>query len=383
MTVNSQTSIEILEKRIAFLERENKILKEREFTILRALPEIVFIIDFNERFVFLNDTAREKFKLEKNILDYNIHLKDIIMPESIFSLRKIYFQEPKSDSFHAREIKGFCCDGSSFLFTAYFSPLYEGDTKVGFIGVGFDITERIEIENKLTEANLAKMKFLSIIAHDLRNPFNSLLGFSNLLLANFDSYSTEKIKEYVSHMNNSAAQGHQLLENLLDWARANMRKIDVQPAAHFLSTIVHDTVALIAGSISKKEQNLVLELTDNVNIYADQNMVRTVIRNLLSNAVKFTPRKGNIKIRTGLSGKMAFVEVIDSGIGISQENLPNLFSLSNEITTLGTERERGTGLGLILCYEFITLNKGTIEAHSVHGQGSTFRINLPLLHTVN
>ena len=383
MTIISQTSIENLEKKIAILEKENKGLREREFSILRALPEIVFMIDFNERFVFLNDTARSKFKLQTNIIDYNIHLKDVIFPESIFSLRKLYFQEPKSGTFHARELKGYCCDGTSFLFTAYFSPLTENNNIVGFIGVGFDVTDRIEIENKLKEANLAKLKFLSIIAHDLRNPFNSLLGFSSLLLSNYEKYSSEKIKEYIGHMNSAAGQGHQLLENLLDWAKANMRKIDIQPATHVLSSIVQETTNLLLGSISKKEQFLNLDLQDNITIFADHNMIRTVLRNLLSNAIKFTPRQGHITIKTYTKNKMAWVEVIDCGTGIPEHQVPNLFSLRNDSTTLGTEREKGTGLGLILCYEFINLNKGIIEAESTCGKGSTFRISIPLFTPVN
>jgi signal transduction histidine kinase len=118
-------------------------------------------------------------------------------------------------------------------------------------------------------------------------------------------------------------------------------------------------------------------------MFADSNMIRTVIRNLLSNAIKFTPRKGNIKIKAFEKSRQIIIEVIDSGIGISPEQLPKIFSLSNDFSSLGTERERGTGLGLILCYEFIAINNGSIEAESMSDKGSTFRIYLPQFSMAN
>lgn len=383
MTAAPQLSIDLLEQKVRMLEAENKMLKNREFNILRTLPEIVFMVDLNERFVFLNDVCREKFKLESNILDYNVNLKDILSPESLIHLKRLYIKEFDSNKFHAKELKGICKDGSSFPITVFFSKLYENEQLSGFIGVGFDLSERIDIESKLKEANLAKMKFLSIIAHDLRNPFNSLVGFSTLLLANFDKYSSEKVKEYISHMYNAATHGYQLLENLLDWARANMRKIDINPLNFYISHVIYDAISLLHGNASKKEIHIETTCPENLQVFADQNMIRTVIRNLLSNAIKFTPRKGKVRINAYERNDNAIIEVVDNGVGITPDQLPQLFSLSSESTTLGTEREKGTGLGLILCYEFITINKGTIEADSIPSLGSTFRITIPILRTIN
>ena len=377
MIADIQLSTEELEKRINFLEAENKTLRQREFSILRVLPEIVFMIDLNERFIFLNNTCLEKFKLTNRDIERNISLKELISNRSLHHLRKLYLKEKYQETLHAREIIGIRKDGTRFTFAAYFTKLIENEKLKGFIGIGFDQTEQITIEKQLTEANLAKMKFLSIIAHDLRNPFNSLLGFSTLLLANYDRYSDDKIKEYLQYMSKSANQGHQLLENLLDWARANTRKIEISPETFNLQHSISDTVGLLSGSASKKAITITQQISENSHVYADQNMIRTVIRNLISNAIKFTPRGGLIRIVSRDEKEFTFIDITDNGVGISEDKLNNLFSLSSDYSTLGTEKETGTGLGLILCYEFIILNKGNISASSIHGHGSSFTISIP------
>jgi PAS domain S-box-containing protein len=377
MVADLQYVCEELERKIKLLEAENKTLREREFSILRDLPEIVFLIDMNERFTFLNNTCIEKFKFTEKEMEDGKYLKDIITAESLIHIRKLYLKGQNRGNFHAKELTAIHKDGCQFPFTAYFSKIIKDGLLSGFIGIGFDISERIDIENKLKESNLAKMKFLSIIAHDLRSPFNSLVGFSTLLLTNYERYNEQKIKEYIEYMSKAANHGHQLLENLLDWARANTRKIDINPVIFNLNNITLESVNLLQGIASKKEINIYLKIPTDIYVYADQNMIRTIIRNLISNAIKFTPRKGVITIQSANSNENVILEVIDNGVGIDPLKLPNLFSLSNDYTTLGTEKERGTGLGLILCNEFIQLNYGKIEAESTKGKGSIFKITIP------
>jgi PAS domain S-box-containing protein len=381
MVPETQFYVETLEKKIAALELENRILKENKFSILRSLPEIVFIFDTNERLIFLNNTCLKKFGLEEEVLCKSIKLKDLITPGSWFNVHKEYLKDGKKDTIHAPDIKGIRKDGSYFTFTAYFTKFKDNDLS-GYIGIGFDVTDRVEIENQLKEANLAKMKFFSIIAHDLRNPFNSLLGFSTLLLANYDKYSDDKIREYLQYMSKAANHGHQLLENLLNWARANSRKIEFNPETFNLYEVVNETAGLMAGAASKKEINISVEVPESIHVYADQNMIQTVVRNILSNSIKFTPRKGLVKITASEKSGNAVVEIIDNGIGISQDKIPGLFSLSSDYSTLGTEKETGTGLGLILCYEFMQVNHGKIEAESSVGNGSIFRITIPLQNSL-
>jgi PAS domain S-box-containing protein len=381
MVTGTQVSIEELEKKIAFLEAENKSLRHQEFSILRELPEIVFILDKNENLVFLNNICLDKFRLTKLDFDNKIQLKDIVTSESLYHLRKLYISHQNKEIIHAHQITGKRNDGTEFPFTAVFSKLIENGKFSGFIGIGFDLTERIKVENQLKEANLAKMKFLSIIAHDLRNPFNSLVGFSTLLLSNYDRYSSEKIKDYINFMSKAANQGHQLLENLLNWAMANTKKIEMHPTTININYTINETVNLLAANASKKEITIEQHVPDYMHAYADQNMIRTVSRNLISNALKFTPRGGAVKIIAHDEVEYIVIEFMDNGVGIAPEKLPNLFSLSNDYSTLGTEKETGTGLGLILCYEFILLNNGLIEVDSKPGMGSTFRIKIPRYKT--
>jgi PAS domain S-box-containing protein len=370
-------SILALEERVSQLENENRILREREFSVLKALPEIVFMLDVNESCVFLNTTCMEKFKLSENDLLQKVYLKDLLAPESLFYLRKLYIQNSDKDVLHAHDLTGRAMNGNCFPFTAYITKLYKNGRLKGFVGVGFDITEINNTEQKLKEANLAKMKFLSIIAHDLRNPFNSLVGFSTLLLSNFDSYSCEKVKEYIQHMSTAANQGYQLLENLLDWARANTKKIDFNPITINMHLAAQEALGYLNAAASKKEITIEQNIPDNIYAYADVNMIKTVIRNLISNAIKFTARKGTIKLKSYSDDSNTYFEVIDNGMGIRADKLKDLFSLSNEFKANGTEKEKGTGLGLILCYEFMSMNNGNIYAESIEGKGSIFKFHIP------
>jgi len=372
-------SVLALEERISQLEHENKVLREREFSILKALPEIVFMLDANECCVFLNTTCIDKFKLTQVDLHEKVFLRDLLAQESVFYLRKLYIQNNNLEILHARNLMGKTKDGNNFPFTAYITKIVENGILKGFVGVGFDITEISNTEEKLKEANLAKMKFLSIIAHDLRNPFNSLVGFSTLLLSNFDNYSCEKVKEYIQHMSTAANQGYQLLENLLDWARANTRKIDFNPITINISQTTTEALGYLKAAASKKEIEILQYIPENIHAYADINMIKTVIRNLISNAIKFTARKGTIKLKAYSDEVYTTFEVVDNGTGIQPDKLKGIFSLSNDFKANGTEKEKGTGLGLILCYEFINLNNGLISAESSFGKGSTFRFQIPRL----
>jgi two-component system sensor histidine kinase/response regulator len=183
-------------------------------------------------------------------------------------------------------------------------------------------------------------------------------------------------------MSKSANQGHQLLENLLDWARANTRKIEINPETFSIQMTVTETLGLLSGSATKKAISISPQIPETTLVYADQNMIRTVIRNLISNAIKFTPRGGVITITARDEDEFTYVYVADNGVGISPDKLANLFSLSSDYSTLGTEKETGTGLGLILCYEFIALNKGNITATSTSGKGSLFTISIPRFKTI-
>jgi PAS domain S-box-containing protein len=371
-------SIEEKETRVKELEEENKQLKNMELSILRALPEIVFILDSKGKFSFVNDTCLRKFMLRNEEINNGLYLIDVLSSDSIHTLKLLYREILSKNEFHARELVGIKRDGSRFPFTAYTAKLKNKKKTIGFIGVGFDLTERKEIENCLYEANAAKSKLFSIIAHDLKNPFNSLMGFSQLLLKNFGKYSPDKIKEYVSYINKSAQQGFSLLENLLEWSRTQTGKLEVQKISFDLVKLISEAYNLLLAFAKSKEISITLNFPENLFVLADENMIKTVLRNLISNAIKFTHRQGKIFIKAFKDNNWAIVEITDNGIGISLENLRILFNIDNEYSSLGTEKENGTGLGLILCQEFLNLNNGTIEVESKKNEGSTFRIRIPV-----
>ena len=233
-------------------------------------------------------------------------------------------------------------------------------------------------KEKLKAANASKDKFFSIIAHDLKNPFNGIIGLSTLLIDDYDSFSPEEQKEFVTDIKTTAENTFRLLQNLLDWSQTQTGKIHFEPELFNLEPIATEIVNLVRTSAGNKNILLESEIPSDVQVYADKNMVNTVIRNLLLNSVKFTCSGGKILLSARNTGTIAEISVTDNGIGIGPEHLQKLFSIDSNVVSYGTEGEQGTGLGLILCKEFIEKNAGAIRVESVVGKGSTFTVTLPV-----
>ena len=235
-----------------------------------------------------------------------------------------------------------------------------------------------ERTKQLEELNRTKDKFFSIIAHDLKNPFNTLLGFSELLLENMQMFSPEQVENYISIIFETSRSSYALLENLLDWSRSQTGRIKINREKIDIHKLACDNVLLMESPALKKEIQLNNDVYPGTNAYADLNMVNTVLRNLISNAVKYTNKNGRITIDCEQQGDKLKVLVIDSGVGIKEENIEKLFKIDQSISTKGTADESGTGLGLILCKEFIEKNGGELSVKSTIGKGSTFYFTLPL-----
>ncbi len=231
---------------------------------------------------------------------------------------------------------------------------------------------------KLKTANAAKDKFFSIIAHDLKNPFNGIIGLSTLLVDDYDSFSVEEQKEFISDIKTTAENTFRLLQNLLDWSQTQTGKIHFEPEPFILETITTEIVDLVKISAGNKNITLDSIVPGDIQVYADKNMINTVIRNLLLNAVKFTRNGGRIILSAQNVGSIAEISVTDNGIGINEEHLTKLFTIDCNVVSYGTEGEQGTGLGLILCKEFVDKNAGAIRVESKLGVGSTFTVSLPV-----
>lgn len=236
----------------------------------------------------------------------------------------------------------------------------------------------IDSELKLRELNATKDKFFSIIAHDLKNPFNDLIGFTQLLALNIDKYDKKRIEKFTQIIHQSSKLAYNLLENLLDWSRAQTGTLNYNPEKILINNIIDENVSLLESTANNKNLKIYSELDNLVYVYADKNMVRTIIRNLISNAIKYTNQGGFIKIQNYCNKKMCEISISDNGIGISEENLDKIFKIDESFSTIGTEREKGTGLGLILCNEFIEKNGGELWVKSEPDKGSTFSFTLPL-----
>ncbi|MEI6682961.1 MAG: hybrid sensor histidine kinase/response regulator [Bacteroidota bacterium] len=235
-----------------------------------------------------------------------------------------------------------------------------------------------ESETKLREANAAKDKFFSIIAHDLRNPFNAVIGFSNILRESIADLDISEINEYIGYINESAMNAYTLLGNLLDWARSQTNSIQFEPAAINITDVVNSTLLILSGEATKKNINISNTVPDDCVVLADSNMISAVIRNLVSNAIKFTRTGGNVSVFSTISEGNYQFTIEDDGIGIQEKDIDKLFRIDTKLYTKGTAEESGTGLGLILCKEFIEKNAGTIRVESQYGKGSRFIFTLPV-----
>lgn len=236
-----------------------------------------------------------------------------------------------------------------------------------------------ESELKLKELNSSKDKFFSIIAHDLKNPFQNLLGLTNIMANDFQKLTPDEISDFMHGLNESAHNLFKLLENLLSWARMQQGAMDYKPDYIYLDEIAASALKLIEPQAADKSINLELYVQPGLKVYCDVNMISAVIRNLLSNAVKFTRDGGAIKVQAEkLNDYYAKVEVFDSGVGMSEETINKLFRIDEHHTSPGTRDEQGTGLGLILCKELVEKNNGKIFVSSIVNQGTIFKFTLPL-----
>ncbi|MFZ4590063.1 MAG: ATP-binding protein [Ignavibacteria bacterium] len=235
----------------------------------------------------------------------------------------------------------------------------------------------INSEKNLRELNAAKDKFFSIIAHDLKNPFMGILGFTEILSNSFEQYDDAEKQKMISFIKRSAESAYKLLENLLEWSRVQIGVAKVSPLQTDISILINDSITSLKDVAHTKNIKIITTVQSETYVYADEEMIKTIIRNLLTNAIKFSHTDGYIKITAEDFKENLKLSITDKGIGIKKELLDNLFRIDKSTTTKGTLGEKGTGLGLILCKEFIEKNNGKLIVESKEKEGSTFSIVLP------
>ncbi|MCK6605994.1 MAG: HAMP domain-containing histidine kinase [Ignavibacteriaceae bacterium] len=229
----------------------------------------------------------------------------------------------------------------------------------------------------LNENLKSKDKFLSIIAHDLKSPFTGFLGFSEYLARYSNELSREEIEDFSSRMYKSAKLVFSLIENLLAWTRIQTGRMEFLPRDFNICEVAERMEKLHLPFAENKNIHISTDMPRAVNVYADEDMIETILRNLISNAIKFTGAGGDVTISIYKKEENVLAEVSDNGVGIKEESLSRLFRIDSQVLTQGTNQEEGTGLGLILCKEFAEMNKGRISVESTPGKGSRFTLILP------
>jgi PAS domain S-box-containing protein len=235
-----------------------------------------------------------------------------------------------------------------------------------------------ESEAQLKKSNTTKDKLFSIIAHDLRSPFTSILGFSDLFVENKNDLEIAQIEEFVKNINSSVRNTLSLLDNLLNWAKTQTGNFIMQPDKIDLTSIIREVIGISKTAANFKNISLDYNQPGEIEIFADENMVKVVLRNLVSNAIKFTNAGGSINVSAIPNQSEVEITVSDNGVGMDNEKIKILFDISANLTSYGTANEKGSGLGLVLCKEFVEKLGGSIWVNSKAGEGSDFKFTLPL-----
>ena len=345
-----------------------------------AIPSGLLVLGLNCKIKLVNLAGASMLGTEPSFL-IGRNFRQFITKEASSTFTK-FFQEIFSSKTRQNCKIKMASQAAKFLFI-HFEGLVSDDGQSCILSL-IDVSEYEQIENSLKvseslsrEINATKDKFFSIIAHDLRNPFNSIVGFSNLLAGQVKERNFEDLENYVTVIQQSSERAMDLLSNLLEWSRSQTGQLNIRPVHMDLASLVKEVVYSLHDTTVQKSISIITELEDHVLILADRAMISTVLRNLISNAVKFSYPDTKIVISAKRLGKESLVTVQDSGVGIRKSDLDKIFRLDKSFTKTGTANEKGTGLGLLLCKEFITKHGGNIWVESEFGKGSTFSFTIP------
>lgn len=386
------TEIDILKERIKELEKENSILKQQQIEITEAKELYLKIFEEFPALIWRSRLDKLCDYFNKTWLDFtgrtmeqefgNGWAKGVHPDDFDFCLETYVTAFDKKEPF-LMEYRMKNKFGEYRWIRDFGRPFYDLDnTFLGYIGSCYDITENKNNELTLIELNATKDKFFSIIAHDLKTPFNSIIGFSEHLVKQIKKHDYEKIEDFAEIIRQSSYRAMELLSNLMIWTQSQSGRMEFNPEHLDLPALIKEVTLLLNGNAIQKSISIYSELTTKIPVYADKAMISTVLRNLISNAIKFTPPGGTVNISAVKTLNGLEISVSDNGVGISEERINKLFLLTESYSTPGTHKEKGTGLGLIICKDFIEKNDGTIRVKSKAGIGSTFYFSLPLDHEI-
>jgi len=372
-------------------KRDQQRLRELSM-VASGTENVVVLMDAGGNFKWVNRGFEKRYKstMEVFIEKKGANLKQNSSNEQIEEILKEVQKTREPYTYYTRTQDS---DSNDAWYQTSITPILnnEGEITSLFL-IDVDITtikkadlqikqQKYELESQrdqLRKLNASKDRLFSIIAHDLKNPFQSIIGFSELLKDGFRTMDLKKSEEYLECIHSSSTSAYDLLYNLLEWARAQTKTIKIVPVQIGIREVVGEILDLLCVEARDKNIELRNSVDQQLKVVTDLNMLNTILRNLVANAIEYTREGGNVTIRGERIDSRVDISVTDTGVGMPEEKIKNLFSLEKGKSTPGTAGETGTGLGLLVCYEFLELNKGYFRIKSEPDKGSTFTISLPV-----
>ena len=355
--------------------------------LMDQLPDHIYFKDLKSRFVRINKSHARLFGLDDPDQAIGKTDSDFFSGEhsqQAFDDELLIIRTGQPLSIEEKET--YTDDRSDSWVSTVKMPLFDKNGKIiGTFGISRDITkqqaakEEIRLKNdELQKLNSEKDKFFSLIAHDLRNPFSSFMGITEMMVEELDNMSLKEIQLMADQMKKSAFNLYTLLENLLEWSRMERGLSSFDPKLFLLKPKITESMHAVSETAGKKGIQVIDQIPEDLEVMSDENMLKSTLRNLATNAVKFTPKGGEVIINARLADN-GFVEISvkDSGIGMKKEMIDKLFLLDGKTSRRGTDGEPSTGLGLLLCKEFVEKHGGKIWVESEEGKGSTFFFTIP------
>lgn len=339
-----------------------EIIPAARDVVVESMRNGVLILDGMKRIVDFNPAALRIFK--KDIIP-GTHINDLLKD---FNLT---YEDLKKNHDSKKEVHL-----NEDIFDLLIAEVFLGKTATGGEILNFfNITGIKKNEKALSELNATKDKFFSIIAHDLKNPFYGIMGLSEIL-ASEEDVDSDEIKIISKEIKELATNTYRMLENLLDWSRSQTGILEYLPQDIDLNEILEENLSHLNRFAALKKIKIISGIENNLIAFADKNMINTIFRNLISNAVKFTPAEGTIRIQNEPAPDSIVISIADNGVGMNEKTLEQIFRIDKTVNSVGTAGEKGTGLGLLLCKEFIEKNGGKIWVESKPGIGTTFYFSL-------
>ena len=366
--------------------------EERYKMLTENISDVIWILNLKQkRFSYISPSVKNLtgFTVEEAIQQ---SLEDSLSPEAVSYIMqgipkivKEFKDNPDKKVIRHNEIQQICKNGNYIWVDAVIQLQYSKNGELEILGVSRNIEHKKQAEferqrylKELKKLNADKDRFIKILAHDLKSPFNSLLGFSNLLVKNLHKYDIQKIEKQLNIINTITKQTYNLLEQILLWAKSQSGQLKIETQKFSFIEITNELVKSIISQANEKRIQIKVLETDILEINADLNMYKAIMRNLISNAIKFTNQNGQINIYAEKNHTNIIITVSDNGIGIAKDKISKLWEFNENYSTVGTNNEKGTGLGLTLCKELIKKHDGQIWVESEVGKGSDFKFTLPL-----